>query len=241
MGRSISVSRNAVNKRRRQPPARALDDPGGGGRQARALREAGRDVRGRGIAAARHAEQDRNPVPGSIHGAHVATVAARARDRAFRQARPAACDQRVFQLLQRGFGQRPQRRGVRRRRVAGHRVLPGEHVADVVRPRTGTGLRDDGSRPAVWRRSALLPDARFRKRPCDWNMRHAARPLPARPDSGHAGQAGNRDPVQCAAGSFLPDRGPRQRRPGRAGQRNAPHRRVRSVHDPGGPLLASRP
>ena len=115
------AARRPRHRRRLQPaaqsPARALDDPRGGSRQARALREADRAQRGRGAPADRSARPHRRADSGSVHGAHASAVAdsPRARSRAGASATLRSM-LGLLQLLQRRCGEHPQHPRVRRRR-----------------------------------------------------------------------------------------------------------------------------
>ena len=131
------AARRSGDRRDLQPaaesPARAVDDPCGRGRQARAVREADRAERRGGRAADRGPRPHRRADPGSVHGPQPPAVAARAGHRALRPDRRGARLRRFLQLLQRRSRQHPQRARVGRRRADGHRLLSGPHLALRVR------------------------------------------------------------------------------------------------------------
>ena len=141
-----------------QPPARAALDRGGGGRQARAVREADRAHRRGGRAADRGARPRRRADPGGVHGAQPSAVAAGARPGARGPDRRAARGPGQLQLHERRPGERAQPGRDRRRRPVRHRLLsdPSPRAFCSRRSRPGWRARSSTTRtsgPTGWRAS----------------------------------------------------------------------------------------
>ncbi len=137
-----------------QPSARADLDRGGGGRQARAVREAGGALRRRGRKADRGARSRRRAGAGGVHGALPSAMAAGAGAGTRGRDRRAARGPGQLRLHERRSGERAQPGRDRRRRAVRHRLLSDRHRALPVRGGAGARGEPDRLRSRLPDRSA---------------------------------------------------------------------------------------